>query len=101
MVHKLAERADRLGLMLVEVPNAQGRGGLPEMAPAPGQDARPHGLLCWQELEHVVQERVWQRADVVFFHLRTCAFVHLSPQPWRHFVEQRSCGKRNGEEAQI
>jgi hypothetical protein len=49
----------------------------------------------------VAQKRVSQRADAVSFHLRTSAFVHFSPLPRRHSVEHRSCGTRNGEEAQM
>ena len=45
VVDKLAELMDGRQLQLVAAGDAQASGGLPEMAPASGEHAGPHGLL--------------------------------------------------------
>uniref|UniRef100_A0A0A9HI54 Uncharacterized protein n=1 Tax=Arundo donax TaxID=35708 RepID=A0A0A9HI54_ARUDO len=44
-VHKLPERIHRHRPIPVKAPDAQAGGRLPEVAPPPGEHARPHGHL--------------------------------------------------------
>jgi len=45
--------------------NADGARGLPEVEPAPGEQARPHGVVGGQEGQDVVEDVVRERADEV------------------------------------
>jgi len=63
MVHELPEIPDRYRTLSAN--DAQACGGLPEVAPAPGEHARPHGLLHREEGEEVVDDPVREGADAV------------------------------------
>lgn len=65
--------------------DAQAWGGPPEVAPPPGQHARPHGLLRREEGEDAVQHRVREGADEVASARRS---RFLGPFCWRHSVER-------------
>lgn len=85
MAHELVEP---LGSQLwaVDEGEAEAAHGLPVVAPAPGEEARPDGLWRLKEAEQVVDELVREGADTVLeamFHRRR--FVLLAPC-W-HFVE--------------
>lgn len=58
VVDKLAELLDGRHLRLLATGDAQAGGGFPEVAPAPGEHAGPHGLLRREEGEDVLQEIV-------------------------------------------
>lgn len=72
MVHELPEIPDRSSTLGADY--LQACGGLPEVAPALGEHARPHGLLHREEGQEVVEDPVWESADAV--------------DPRRHSVEQ-------------
>lgn len=55
------------------------------VAPAHGEDARPHGFFCGEEAKHVVDGLIREGADPVEAALRRGYFV---PAPQRHSVEQ-------------
>jgi hypothetical protein len=59
--------------------------GLPMVAPTPGEDARPYGLLCGEKAKHVVDGLIWEGADQVQPAVRG---GYLVPAPRRHTVEQ-------------
>ena len=91
MVHELVDR-------LVGAGDAQDGHGLPEVAPAPGEHARAHHLLRLQERQHVMQERVRERADVVpaaaALHRRLLALG-------RHSVEHSARVRRSEQERNL
>jgi len=85
-------------------PDAQASGGLPEMLPAPGEHACPHGVLRGQEREDVMEGVVRERADTIDASIRRrrrrCRrTVRLSLFPRRHFLPTNAgipagCGAR-------
>jgi hypothetical protein len=72
-------------LLTVKADDAQACGGPPEVAPAPGEHASLHGLLRWEEGEHVVEDAVGEVADAVGGGHRRYTVLLL---PRRHSVEQ-------------
>ena len=83
MFHELPEVLEIGMLILV---NAQACGGPPEVAPPPGEHARLHGLLRWEEGEHVVEETVGEVPDTVGESHRRCRTLALPLR--RHSVKQ-------------
>jgi hypothetical protein len=51
-------------------PDAQACGRLPEMLPAPGEHACPHGVLRREEREDVMEGVVRERADAIVASIR-------------------------------
>jgi len=82
---KLAELMDGRQLRLVAAGDAQACGGLPEIAPASGEHAGPHGLLRREEGEYVLQEIVLKGADDVSATGQSGSLALLRR---RHSVEQ-------------
>lgn len=62
---RLAEQQQLVHEHLVVVGDAQATKGPPEVAPALGQHARPHGVLRRQEIQHVLEDGVRESADPV------------------------------------
>lgn len=85
VVDKLAELMDGRELHLVAAGDAQACGGLPEIAPASGEHAGPHGLLRREEGEYVLQEIVLKGADDVSATGQSGSLALLRR---RHSVEQ-------------
>ena len=65
VVHELPELLHGPRELAVSTDDAEGLGGLPEVAPAPGQHAGPDGILVWQEAEDVLEDAVRKGADAV------------------------------------
>ena len=84
MVHELPETPNRPRTLSAD--DAQACGGLPEVAPALGEHARPHGLLHREEGQEVVEDPVREGADAV--------------HPRRHSVEQAAGGDSAGKGCQ-
>nr|CAB3491217.1 unnamed protein product [Digitaria exilis] len=91
MFHESLELLHRFGFLLVAAEDAEARGGLPEVATAPPQDACPHGLLRWQEREHVVEDLVGEHVEAGAAGHRTrhpLAGPRPAPSPRWHSVER-------------
>ena len=69
--------------IVAETPDAQAWGGHPEVAPAAGEHARPHGLQRQKEAEDVFQDAVRQGVDAA-----SAADRSLAAFPRMHSVEQ-------------
>ena len=66
-------------------PDAQAYGRLPEMAPAPGEQACPHDVLRREEREDVMEGVVRERADAIAISIRRRRrTIHLCPFPRSH-----------------
>ena len=86
MVHELPEL---LHVVLVSIASdAQARREHPEVQPAPGEHARPHGVPRGKETEDVLKDTVWQGlyAAVTALNWRFPAPFPSSPR--RHSIEQ-------------
>jgi hypothetical protein len=62
IAHELPEVSGRPWAVATD--EAQARGGPPEVAPAPGEHARLHGFLRWEEGEDVLEHFVGEGAEV-------------------------------------
>jgi len=100
MDDELSELLHGLQFIPIAEPDAQTCGGLPEMSPAAGEHARPHGVLRRQEREEVMEGVVRERADAIAASIRRRRTVHFSPFPRRHSCEQMggiAAGQEGGE----
>ncbi|BAT13164.1 Os11g0209550, partial [Oryza sativa Japonica Group] len=71
--------------------DAQARGGLPEVAPAPCEQARPHGVRRRQEPEDVVEDPIRKASNPILVGAAASRWGSLNPfprLPWTHSVEQ-------------
>jgi len=77
-------------------PDAQTYGGLPEMAPTPGEHACLHGVFRKQEREDMMEDVVRERADAIAASIRRRRTVQFCPFTRRHACEQTGgrCGAR-------
>jgi 1,2-phenylacetyl-CoA epoxidase PaaB subunit len=76
--------------------DTQGRGGFPEVMPAPGEHARPYGVLRRKEREHVVEDVVrdgrGQRPAATSPRLPTPPLRGHSGESWQAISRRREPG---------
>ena len=96
MIDEVSETVHERRCISMAEPDTQACGGLPEMAPVPGEHACPHGVLRREEREDVMEGVVRERADAIAASIRRRRTVQFCPFTRRHACEQTGgrCGAR-------
>lgn len=87
MIDKLAQRV-RAPISLTSSIDTKGGHGLPEVAPAGGEHARPYGVTRGQGRQDLLEERVRQGADAVVAASRRCFLDSVALGRLSHSVEE-------------